>query len=322
MQQNQDGTTEYPAHPAAELFPLLTGVRLKELAEDIKANTLREPILIHDGQILDGRNRLAACKMAGVPPRYDDAVLRDGETPTAYVVSMNLHRRHLSDKQRSAIAAQLVPIIHEEAKVRRKAGNAAGGTAGKGRPKVKSPLDSGGTSQQPENKAPKRNWRRQDRQNESTSIAAKMVGVSRNSVEHAVAVKHRDPREFERILSGETSPGVAYGKVKAKGKPPLLGKRNQDFAKRKVVEILSHVRGLCRALSMVNVPAALAALTKEERKSWARNAKESMSALRGFTSQLEGGSHNDGDGSNDENHRSGSAEPAGASDGAAGASAG
>ena len=53
------------AHPLSEAFPLLEGEELQALADDIKANGLREKLVVYDGMILDGRNRYAACTMAG-----------------------------------------------------------------------------------------------------------------------------------------------------------------------------------------------------------------------------------------------------------------
>ena len=93
-------------HPASEMFPLLSNADLAALAGDIKANSLREPITLHsDGSILDGRNRYRACLSAEVEPRFVDW---DGQgTPEVFVISMNLHRRHLSESQRAMIAARL-----------------------------------------------------------------------------------------------------------------------------------------------------------------------------------------------------------------------
>jgi len=59
-------------HPLASLFPLLEGEDLETLTESIRANGLREAIVLHpDGSVLDGRNRLRACLKAGVGPRFD-----------------------------------------------------------------------------------------------------------------------------------------------------------------------------------------------------------------------------------------------------------
>jgi len=94
-------------HPAAEIFPLLDGPDFDALAQDIKEHGLREPIVEYEGAILDGRNRYRACQKAGVVPRFVQWD-RDG-TPEEYVISKNLHRRHLNESQRAMIAARLAP---------------------------------------------------------------------------------------------------------------------------------------------------------------------------------------------------------------------
>jgi hypothetical protein len=55
-----------PIHPAAELFPMMTEAELRELGEDIKKNDLHEGVVIFDGQLLDGRNRLDAMELVGI----------------------------------------------------------------------------------------------------------------------------------------------------------------------------------------------------------------------------------------------------------------
>ena len=48
---------------------MLADDELDELAADIKARGLLQPIVLDaEGRVLDGRNRLAACKKAGVKP--------------------------------------------------------------------------------------------------------------------------------------------------------------------------------------------------------------------------------------------------------------
>lgn len=56
------------AHPYADKFPMLSEPELAELAESIRANGLRNPVVVtEDGLILDGRNRAAACERIGEP---------------------------------------------------------------------------------------------------------------------------------------------------------------------------------------------------------------------------------------------------------------
>jgi ParB-like chromosome segregation protein Spo0J len=102
MSDHRNGkVADYPIHPAAELFPLMTGREQIDLACDIGEHGLREPIVLLDGKILDGRNRLKACKLALVEPRFVEVTSADlGGSASDYVVSKNLHRRHLNAKQK------------------------------------------------------------------------------------------------------------------------------------------------------------------------------------------------------------------------------
>lgn len=95
---------EIQLHPLCTLFPRLTGADFDALRDDIAANGLREPITMHDGMILDGGNRYAACLAAGVKPKFAKF---DGDSIGAFVLSANLHRRHLSAGQQAAIVASV-----------------------------------------------------------------------------------------------------------------------------------------------------------------------------------------------------------------------
>lgn len=86
-------------HPLAELFPMLPDDELADLAADIAANGLNEPIVIDaEGVLIDGRNRLAACRQAGVEPRFRTLGRQDA---IAYILSSNVTRRHLSKGQQA-----------------------------------------------------------------------------------------------------------------------------------------------------------------------------------------------------------------------------
>lgn len=99
--------SELEYHPLANLFPLIDGDEFESLVADIREHGVYEPVIIHDGMILDGRNRYRASKAAGV-----DCPLRtfDGADPVAFVISLNLKRRHLSESQRAMVAAKLANL--------------------------------------------------------------------------------------------------------------------------------------------------------------------------------------------------------------------
>ena len=92
----------YELHPLCTLFPRVTGPEFSALVADIQDNGLRQPIVLHDGMILDGGNRYRACIEAGVEPSF---VEFDGDNLVSFVLSANLHRRHLSAGQHAAIVS-------------------------------------------------------------------------------------------------------------------------------------------------------------------------------------------------------------------------
>ncbi len=97
-------------HPAAGVFPMMSDDELRALADDIKTNGQHEPITRNKatGQIVDGRNRLAACEMAGVEPNFEDKAFEDTAAVVRFVISSNIHRRHLNPSQIAMVAARMV----------------------------------------------------------------------------------------------------------------------------------------------------------------------------------------------------------------------
>lgn len=102
-------------HPAADLFPGMSDDELRQLGEDIRAHDLQVPVVfLADGlTLIDGRNRLDAMERAGltifnadggVKVRFETAKEVD---PVVYVVSANLHRRHLTAEQRDNLIRRL-----------------------------------------------------------------------------------------------------------------------------------------------------------------------------------------------------------------------
>ena len=70
---------------------------------------LHEPLVVaelEDGwTLIDGRNRREACRIAGIEPAYREL----GGDPTAYVISANIHRRHMTKGQRAIAVAMVYP---------------------------------------------------------------------------------------------------------------------------------------------------------------------------------------------------------------------
>jgi hypothetical protein len=104
---NARGSRAMKFHSYSEIFPLIEGADFDALVADVKAHGLREKITLYEGKILDGRNRFLACQKAKVRPLYRKFT---GKDALAFVVSLNIARRHLNASQLAMASARLATL--------------------------------------------------------------------------------------------------------------------------------------------------------------------------------------------------------------------
>lgn len=171
---------DLPFHSVANLFPLIDGPELDALTSDIATNGLLEPIWLHstDNTIIDGRNRYRACMAAGVTPRFRRW---DGSgSLTQFVLSLNLHRRHLTSSQRAAVAVEVLPLLEEEAKARQGTRNDLSQTLVKNLTNVAAPNDGKAAAQ-----------------------AAELLGTNRQYVSDMKKLHAEAPAIFAAVRDGQ-----------------------------------------------------------------------------------------------------------------------
>lgn len=97
------------AHSYADLFPMMNDSEFKELKKDIKENGFLpdQQILVYDDKILDGRNRYKACKELGIEPQLKEW---KGKNALQYVISTNVHRRHMNESQRAMVGSKIANL--------------------------------------------------------------------------------------------------------------------------------------------------------------------------------------------------------------------
>lgn len=167
---------QYEFHEAANIFPL-DEEHLDDLANDIRRNGQQVAIELFDGVILDGRRRYLACKQANILPRFIEVDVVD---PIAYVLSLNLHRRHLSPTQLSMVGARAMGVYEKQAKERQKE---AGKVHGRGMEKVPVNLP-------------------EPISGDARDQAAKAVGVSGKSIDYGVQVlESKNPALIDAVDS-------------------------------------------------------------------------------------------------------------------------
>ena len=190
-------------HPVASIFPPITGDDYNKLVQDIKENGLRDPITIDsEGLVLiDGRNRYIACEAAGVEPRYEKLPESYDELDKInFIVSKNVHRRHLSAGQVGMLGVDLWPEISKAMDKREEArkkdtsvlpASRTNGTNGMGTSADRRSLVVG----------------------KPAKTTAEIVGTSTRTIERTKTVKTKDPELAKKVRSGEISLNAAYQEV-------------------------------------------------------------------------------------------------------------
>lgn len=101
-------------HPYADEFPMASEEELAELTDSIATVGLIHPIVLTpDGLVLDGRNRLEACRRAGVDPIFET---REGDDDDfkEFVIGVNTTGRRESMTVQIAAASVALILGHEK----------------------------------------------------------------------------------------------------------------------------------------------------------------------------------------------------------------
>lgn len=91
---------ELKQHPLSAAFPAMSADDFQALKDDIESNGQREPVMVFEGMVLDGWHRYQACVQLSLKPLQ--FTFPEGDDPVSFVISHNLHRRHLTGSQRAA----------------------------------------------------------------------------------------------------------------------------------------------------------------------------------------------------------------------------
>lgn len=169
-------------HELADLFPMMEQQEFTALCDDIAKYGVIEPIVTHEGKILDGRNRYEACIKTDQAPVYKEWAGEAG-TPLQFVISVNLNRRHLDSGQRACIAQDVLPLFEEQAKERQGARSDLG------------------------KKFYKSNGR-------ATDDAAKLFNTNHVYVNHAKKLKTERPDLFDDVKDGKLKLNKAVNDLK------------------------------------------------------------------------------------------------------------
>ena len=168
-------------HEVANIFPMMGEEEYEKLKSDIAIHGQREPIWTHDGKIVDGRNRYKACVDVGAEPIFKQW---DGRgSLLEFVMSLNMHRRHLTASQKAVVSLSVEKIQAEEARERQRlAGVLYGENHKKEVPQlIAEPLENKG---------------------EARDKTAEIIGVNRQYISDAKRIQAQAPELLEPLLDG------------------------------------------------------------------------------------------------------------------------
>jgi DNA modification methylase len=195
---NPDWSDPTNWHEAANIFPLMSDAALAGLAESIRQHGLEKSIARFEGKVLDGRNRVRACKIAGKTPRFEEV---RPKSPLVFVVQANLQRNQLTTTQCAALTFKLLPRFQEEARQRQVAAGKHGAEGGRGRKKEK-----------PSAKSEAKGFGKAAHQ------AGLAFGITTSAVEKAIKIGKRRPDLIEKMLTGDVTLKQAEKEALSKGK--------------------------------------------------------------------------------------------------------
>lgn len=269
-------------HPYAEIFPLIDDGDFDELAEDIKAHGLREPIWIYEGQVLDGRNRFMACAAAKVEPKFRDYT---GDDPLGFVLSLNIHRRHMSASQRAMAAAEIA-------------------TLSRGRPKTNVSRDTFSPNEENGSRAPISQTEAADRMHvsrESVNRAKKVLDSGSKQLQNAVKSGEVPVKKAAAVVDLPKSQQLAAAKAKPAPDPDeperpddidedaALAAAEADYARR-IAKVMESDDKLAEANAQLRQQSALIATLEMTRDGYMRGKEEITKLLKAEqrkTSRLE-----------------------------------
>ncbi len=199
----------YETHPAADVFPLLGGQAFDALVEDIRTNGLREPVILSEGMILDGRSRLLACIKADVAPRFETF---DGD-PWTLSWSANVERRHLEPGTRAVYRLRWEADRNgwdARRQERKTATDEARQEARRDQPRQ----GDGTFAPTPTPKQPFVGNVAHERAIHAKTELAQSARVSPRTAQKAITVRKQAPELFDAVANGKLSLNRAYRETK------------------------------------------------------------------------------------------------------------
>jgi protein gp37 len=197
---DEGSVAEYKVHPLAAIFPFIPPDEMLGLIDSISSDVgQQEEIVLSPDEktIIDGRNRWIACQIVNADPRFRSVPEWYTEWDICeFIITANLHRRHLVPGQKALIMEEARPILEEAAKERQR--------------------EHGGTAPGRKSLVP---MSEQVMEGRVDHQLARMAGVATSTQSQAKKVLEESSHLAAQVLSGEKSLNEAYKEVRVKPVP-------------------------------------------------------------------------------------------------------
>lgn len=204
-------------HKLAAVFPEMPPDQYEAFKQDVATRGVLNPIVVYQGEIIDGRHRWQAAHETGrecPQVEWEPASASPDDITDElwdYLVSLNAHRRHLDKSQWAMIAVEGSREIEEAANKRKVSGS------------HEAALPQGVKTRTPQVR---------------DQIAEK-VGVSARTIQKAKNVRDADPKLAEKVKQGKITVTEAereIKKIKAPDRPKPVDKPATDGADKPIAD--------------------------------------------------------------------------------------
>ena len=217
-------------HPLADMFPMIEGKEFEELCLDLQSSGLQNPIVVLNGVLLDGRNRLRACAKTGIQPKFADYGWRK-DREDEWIISQNLHRRSVTADQRAALVAKYFDWRGAQERARQAIlAGANRGRIAQGKPPNQKPGEATSLAT-----------------GETRNVFAERAGVSTYKAEQVILIARNKPELLDDVLAG-TTPLTEAARLAREAVGKIRAKRDAWDLAREVRRFAQHMETVMRAV--------------------------------------------------------------------------
>lgn len=219
---------ELEPHEFCMAFPRIPEDEYEELRQSIVGSGLRQPIILFEGKILDGRHRHEICAAEDIEPIFEE--FNGPGSAYSYVIDTNLRRRNLSPAQKIEVSEKLVEIMSARAKGRQMAGlkqNQSDDTVLANLPKREQADQQAEILPFPE---PATEPEKEEAPVHTHAEVSKLAGVSPRTAQDALTIKNKGTQEdWQEVLDGKASVSAKAKQVRQRQAVEETKPRKSEF---------------------------------------------------------------------------------------------